>query len=145
MSCVILIEDDMETAFEKIQAGLTFEMEKIVQPEDSASRYDSGLVEVFATPAMIALMEGTCYRCVMSFLPEGFSTVGAEVNIRHLKATPIGMKVKCVAVLAGVEGKRLDFDVKAWDEHGQIGEGKHVRFIIDEKRFIEKLTGKQSE
>jgi len=131
----------MENLFEKVNAGLEFTMEKIVRPEDSAARYDSGLVEVFSTPAMIALMEGTCYRCVMSVLPEGFTTVGVEVNIRHLKATPIGMSAKCEALLENVEGKRLEFSVKAWDEDGLIGEGRHVRFIIDEKKFTEKLYG----
>lgn len=130
----------MENSFDKIQPGLTFEMEKTVLPEDSASRYDSGLVEVFSTPAMIALMEGTCYRCVVPFLPDGFSTVGTEVNIRHLKATPIGMKVKCMAVLAGVDGKLLEFDVQAADEDGLIGEGKHIRYIIDEQKFISRLN-----
>jgi len=128
----------METKFENIQPGLTFEMEKVTLPEDSAARYDSGLVDVFSTPAMIALMEGTCYRCVMSFLPLGFSTVGTLVNVQHLKATPISMNVKCRAVLESVEGKRLVFDVKAWDEKGLIGEGKHSRYIIDEQQFIKK-------
>lgn len=131
----------METAFEKIKTGLTHTMEKTVLPEDSASRYDSGLVEVFSTPAMIALMEGTCYRCVLPFLPEGFSTVGVEVNIRHIKATPIGMKVRCEAILKEVKEKRLEFEVKAWDEQGLIGDGKHVRYIIDEKKFLEKIKG----
>ena len=129
----------MENMFDKVMTGLEFTMEKLVKPEDSAARYDSGLVEVFSTPAMIALMEGTCYRCVMPFLPEGYITVGTEVNIRHLKATPIAMKAKCEAKLEKVDGKRLEFHVNAWDEEGLIGEGKHVRFIIDEKKFIEKL------
>ena len=127
--------------FDKLIAGLEFTMEKLVKPEDSAARYDSGLVEVFSTPAMIALMEGTCYRCVMPFLPNGYTTVGTEVNIKHLKATPIGMKAKCEAKLEKVEGKRLDFQVKAFDEEGLIGVGTHVRFIIDEKKFSEKLYG----
>jgi fluoroacetyl-CoA thioesterase len=129
----------MEDSFEKIIAGLEFTMEKLVKPEDSAARYDSGLVEVFSTPAMIALMEGTCYRCVMHVLPAGYSTVGVEVNIRHLKATPIGMTSRCEARLEKVDGKRLEFSVKAWDEKGLIGEGRHVRYIIDEKKFTEKL------
>jgi len=133
----------MENMFEKVKEGLTFTMEKIVKLEDSASRYDSGLVEVFSTPAMIALMEGTCYRSVMPFLPQGFSTVGFEVNIRHLKATPIGMSVRCNAVLESIEGKRILFNVEAFDEDGKIGEGTHIRYIIDEKKFIEKLQEKK--
>ncbi len=130
----------MEHHFEKIQPGLEFKTEKTVMPGDSAAHYDSGLVEVFSTPAMIAFMEGTSYRCVMPFLPEGFSTVGFEVCIRHLKATPIGMNVRCEAKLDKVEGKKLEFEVKAWDQKGLIGEGRHIRYIIDEAKFTAKLN-----
>lgn len=129
----------MELNLENIKLGISYEMEKIALPEDSAARYDSGLVDVFSTPAMVALMEGTSYRCVMQFLPEGYSTVGTEVNVRHLKATPIGMKVRCVSSLSIADGKRLVFEVKAWDEKGLIGEGTHERYIIDLKKFISRL------
>jgi fluoroacetyl-CoA thioesterase len=139
-SVIFKKENSMEKDFDKIVAGIKYTMNKQVMPEDSASRYDSGLVEVFSTPAMIALMEGTCYRSVMPFLPKGFSTVGFELNIRHLKATPIGMKVRCNAVLESIEGKRILFNVEAFDEDGKIGEGTHVRYIIDEQKFIEKLN-----
>lgn len=125
--------------FEKIKKGISLELERITKAEDSAINFGSGLVDVFSTPAMIGLMEGTCYRAVEEYLPDEFSTVGFEVNIRHLKATPIGMKVSCVAILEEVEGKRLEFYVKAFDEDGLIGEGKHVRYIIEKNKFIEKL------
>ncbi len=129
----------MELNLNAIKPGIKFEMEKQTLAEDSASRYDSGLVDVFSTPAMVALMEGTSYRCVMPFLPEGYSTVGTEVNVRHLKATPIGMKVRCKSILKILDGKRLVFEVNAWDEKGLIGEGTHERYIIDLKKFISRL------
>jgi len=131
----------MELRLDKIKSGISFEMEKIVQAEDSAIRYDSGLVDVFATPAMVALMEGTSYRCVMDLLSEGYSTVGTEINIRHLKATPLGMKVRCKSLLTLSDGKRLVFEVKAWDENGLIGEGTHERFIVDTQKFLARLKG----
>ena len=125
--------------FDNIRNGIFHVTEKKTTSEDSAIRYGSGLVDVFSTPAMIAFMEGTCYKLVESYLPEQYLSVGFEVNVRHLKATPIGMKVKCKAILEKIEGKRLDFIVEAFDEEGQIGEGKHVRYIIDKAKFIEKI------
>lgn len=122
-----------------IKTGIRFSTEKTVQPEDTANHYNSGLVEAFATPAMIAMMENTCMQCVQPHLPEGFGTVGFEVSIKHVKATPVGMKVTCNAILTKAEGKKLTFNVKAEDEEGEIGFGKHVRYIIDQKKFMEKF------
>jgi predicted thioesterase len=88
---------------------------------------------------MVALMENTSKNVVEGSLPEGFSTVGIEVSIKHLKATPVGMKVRCEAVLEKIDGKKLVFKVDAWDEKGMIGEGTHVRFIIYMDAFMAKL------
>jgi fluoroacetyl-CoA thioesterase len=129
----------MDNVLQKIQKGLEYSFEKTVLPEDSAARYDSGIVDVFSTPAMIALMEGTAYRVVQEHLPDGFSTVGTEVHIKHLKATSIGEKVRCLATLIEIDKNKLTFEVKAWDEQGLIGEGLHQRYIIDIKKFIEKI------
>jgi len=112
---------------------------KIVTANDTASSYNSGLVEVFATPALIALMENTCLECVQPFLPEGYGTVGFEVNIRHLKPTPVGRRVYCNAELTGVNNKKLVFTLVAHDEEGRIGEGSHTRYIIDQKKFMDSL------
>lgn len=108
--------------------------------EDTAAKYGSGLIEVFATPAMIGLMESTAQLSVQSFLPDGFITLGTEVNIKHLKATSVGMNVKCESKLIKVEGKKLLFEVSAWDDNGIIGTGTHARYIVDVEKFMEKLS-----
>ena len=113
--------------------------EMTVGHEHTAARYGSGLVEVFATPAMIALMEKTCLQSVLPFLPEGQGTVGTKVDIVHSKATPVGMRVVCESQLVEVDRRRLVFELVARDEQGEIGKGRHERFIIDTKQFMAKL------
>jgi predicted thioesterase len=123
----------------QIPTGVRGKEELIVQFEDTAARYGSGLVEVYATPAMVALMEKTCLTSVLNYLPEGFGTVGVKVDISHSKATPIGMRVTCESTLVEVDRRRLVFEVQARDEQGEIGRGRHERFIIDTKKFMQKL------
>lgn len=127
----------------QLKTGIQLTIEKRVTSEDTATRYGSGLVEVFATPAMIAFMEKACLELVKPFLPEHLNTVGTEVNIKHMKATPVGQMVKCTAKLVEADGKRLVFEVKARDEEGLIGEGQHSRFVIDTNKFMLKVL-KQS-
>ncbi|MFO7978373.1 MAG: thioesterase family protein, partial [Bacteroidales bacterium] len=112
----------------KLEAGLQGRQQKIVTTSDTAVAYGSGLVEVFATPAMIALMENTAHQSVQPYLPEGALTVGFEVNIRHLKATGIGDTVWAESILEAAEGKKLQFSVRAFDSSGEIGNGTHVRY-----------------
>ena len=107
--------------------------------ENTAARYGSGLVEVFATPALVALMESTCLGSVLPFLPEGWGTVGVKVDIVHTRATPVGQRVSCESTLVEVDRRRLVFEVVAHDERGEIGRGRHERFVIDTKKFMEKL------
>ncbi len=123
----------------KIKSGLYKEIQKTVEMKDTAAAYGSGLVEVFATPAMIALMENTAMQAVMNDLPEGYNTVGSEVNVLHLKATPVGGKVTCSAKLVEVKDRKLFFEVEAKDEEGRIGLGNHTRVIINTERFMAKL------
>ncbi|MBR4027858.1 MAG: thioesterase family protein, partial [Lachnospiraceae bacterium] len=95
-----------------------------------------------ATPAMIALMENTAYESIAEYLEEGCGTVGTSLDVKHISATPLGMKVTCETELIKVEGRALTFSVKAIDECGLIGEGTHERFIIQEEKFQAKANGK---
>lgn len=122
-----------------IEPGIKGRLEQTVTPEMSAARVGSGLVDVFATPMMIALIEQTCYESVLPHLEEGQGTVGTHVNVAHTAATPIGMRVWCESELVEVDRRRLVFKVKAFDECGLIGEGSHERFIIDTVKFFEKV------
>ena len=126
-----------------IEIGIKGHKEQIVIPEMSAARVGSGLVEVFATPMMVALIEQTCLESVLPHLEEGQGTVGTLVNVTHVSATPVGMRVWCESELVEVDRRRLVFNVKAYDECGLIGEGSHERFIIDEKKFGDKVDAKK--
>lgn len=124
----------------QLMPGIKGELHIIVTEKDTAARYGSGLIEVFATPAMIGLMEATAQQSVMPVLPAGSITLGTEVNVKHLKATPIGKKVVCYSELKGVDGRRLEFNVQAFDEEGEIGCGTHTRFIVDREKFMAKFA-----
>jgi predicted thioesterase len=102
----------------------------------------SGALDVYATPAMIALMENTAFESVAPYLEPGSGTVGTALNVKHVSATPVGMKVTCETELVKVDGRALTFSVKAYDEAGLIGEGEHERFIIYEEKFQAKADAK---
>ncbi len=125
-----------------LQIGTKLRKEKEVTTNDTAAKYGSGLIEVFATPAMIALMENTALHCVLNLLPEGYNTVGTAVDIRHVKATPVGMKVSCEAELIEADDKKLVFKLTAYDEEGKIGFGTHKRYIIHSDSFMQNLLKK---
>ncbi len=128
----------METINLKI--GILGKTEQKVQEKDTAKKYGSGLVEVFATPAMVALMEKTCLESLSAYLPDTYSTVGTQLNVSHTKATPMGMNVTCKSELIEIDRRRLVFKVDAHDEEGLIGEGTHERFIIDKEKFMAKFN-----
>lgn len=111
----------------------------VVGKEHTAGEIGSGNLDVLATPMLIALMEAAALAAVQEFLPPGFTTVGIKVDIDHLRATPQGETVTAEAVLARREERALDFTVEARDRFGVVGQGFHRRFIIEERKFLEKI------
>jgi predicted thioesterase len=128
--------------FSIIKPGLKAKKSLIVTENYAASVVGSGGLDVFSTPAMIGFMEMTSLSAVQPLLPDGWSTVGTEVNIKPLAATPLGMEVNFEAELLEVNGRALKFKVEAFDAAGKIGEGTHDRFIIENKRFMSKVREK---
>lgn len=124
---------------QSLQAGIRLTLKKTIGPDDTAVRHGSGLLEVFATPAMIALMEKASMELVSIHLEEGENTVGTAVQVRHLRATSVGTRISCTAILSNVEGRKLDFEVFAEDDQGLIGSGIHTRYIIQTAQFLETL------
>ncbi len=128
-----------------IEKGIKGFGELTVNESNTAEALGSGSLAVLATPSMIALMEKTARLSVDPFLEEGQSTVGTLVNVKHLSATPVGMKVTCSTELVDIDRRRLVFHVECSDEKGIIGEGEHERYIIDAEKFMSKASAKLSE
>lgn len=126
-----------------IEVGLVHEINMTVEESDTA-RASGGesLPPVFSTPRVIAMLERSAHRGILPFLPEGQTSVGIVVNVRHLASTPVGMEVRFRAELLEVDRRRLRFKVEAWDEQEKIAEGEHERFIIDKAKFEERLAAK---
>lgn len=125
-----------------LEVGIKGKKEIIVTEEKTAKTMGSGTLDVFATPAMIALMENTAYESIAGELEEGSGTVGTELRVKHVAATPVGMKITCETELIAIDGRALTFSVKAYDEMGLIGEGEHERFVILEEKFQSKANAK---
>lgn len=126
----------------EIKPGLAGESAQIVTDELTASHLGSGLVSALATPAMIALMENAGVNAIREYLRAGQTSVGIEVNVKHLAATPVGMRVRARAEVLSADKRRVTFRVEAWDDRERIGEGTHVRAIVDEARFKERIAQK---
>ena len=126
-----------------LEIGLSGTAEIIVLEKYTARNLGSGSLDVYATPAMIALMEQAASSAVELYLPVEHSTVGTNVNIRHMAATPIGMKVRAIAELIAIENRKLTFKVEAFDEAEKIGEGIHERYIVANNKFLDKLNSKK--
>lgn len=122
-----------------IEKGLKYESVATVGDGNTAAAMGSGDMPVFATPAMAALMENAAMKAVEDALPDGAATVGTAISISHVKASPVGARITASAELVEVDGRRLVFAVRAWDERGTIGEGSHTRFVVDRGRFMGKL------
>ena len=120
--------------------GLRHNEQLVVEHKDTAAVYGSGALEVFATPAMIALMEKTCLMGVCDKIGEDNTTVGIAVNIKHLKASPVGATIRCEAELTEVDRRRLVFKVQCFEGEALVGEGVHERFVVDSEKFMAKLS-----
>ena len=123
--------------------GLSAEVEITVSERETAAQLGSGLVPVYATPALVALMENAAVRTLEGYLQPGTSSVGAQIDLHHLAATPVGMKVRARAELAEVHGRKLVFRIQAWDEVELVGEASHVRFLVDQSVFVTKVNAKK--
>ncbi len=122
-----------------LETGLSHTSIIEVTPSLTAAALGSGDLPVLATPAMIALMENAAMLAVASLLPEGSTTVGSLINVSHLKPSAIKSTIKAIATVTKIEGKKLVFTVCAEDETGLIGEGSHIRYIVDRNKFMAKL------
>ena len=125
-----------------METGLKHTIKETVTQDKTAANVGSGLLPVYATPAMIALMEKCASECVMPYIEEGKSSVGTMLNVKHLSASPIGIEITCTATLTEIDNRRLVFSLEVADEKGPIGEGVHERFIIDVERFMAKCNSK---
>lgn len=125
-----------------IISGLSSEVKQTVGEAETAAHLGSGSLAVFATPALVALMENAAVRALEGYLPSDQTTVGGQIDVRHLAATPVGSKVRAQAELVEVQGSKLTFRIQAWDEIELIGEATHVRFLIEEEPFMDKVKSK---
>ena len=126
----------------EITVGMKGEVTTLVEREDTAAEVGSGSLLVYATPCMVALMEGAACEAIDAALSDTQTTVGTELNIQHLSATPVGLEVRAEAEVTAVDGKVITFCVTAYDEAGEIGKGTHKRVIINSQKFLEKAYGK---
>ena len=126
----------------EITIGMKGEAFTEVERADTAAEVGSGSLLVYATPCMVALMEGAACEAIEEALSEGQTTVGMELNIQHLSATPVGLEVRAEAIVTAVEGKVITFELHAYDEAGEIGKGTHKRCIVSSQKFLDKTYGK---
>ena len=125
-----------------VTVGMKIRVEEIVTEQNTSICAGSGTLPVFATPFMCALMEKAAWMAIAPALNEGDSSVGTKLNISHLSATPVGLKVWAESEVTAVDGKRIEFKVTAGDEKGLIGEGTHERFIVTDERFLARAAKK---
>ena len=126
----------------EITVGMKAEVGTLVEREDTAKEVGSGDLLVYATPCMVALMEGAACDAIAEALGDTQTTVGIALNIEHTTATPVGLDVRAEAEVTAVEGKVITFAVRAFDEVGEIGHGTHKRVIVNSQKFLEKAYAK---
>lgn len=125
-----------------IEIGTKGYADALVEQEDTAKVVGSGNLLVYATPCMVALMEGAACESIAPFLADGESSVGTMMQLNHTSATPVGMEVRAESEVTAVEGRKVTFSIKAYDEVGEIGNAIHERFIVKVDRFLEKTYDK---
>lgn len=125
-----------------LRTGIKGEQKEVVDSGNTAAAMKSGTLQVYATPAMIALMEQAAYKSVQDELEEGQGTVGTRMEVSHISATPLGQTVTAKSLLTGIDRRKLTFRVEAYDEEGRIGEGVHERFLVDNESFQKKADSK---
>lgn len=126
----------------EITVGMKGEVSTLVEKEDTALEVGSGSLLVYATPCMVALMEGAACEAIAAVLPEEKTSVGIALNISHLAATPVGLEVRAEAEVTEVDGNTITFQITAYDETGKIGEGTHKRAVVTAQRFLDKVYAK---
>jgi fluoroacetyl-CoA thioesterase len=122
--------------------GISGEAVVVVTADNIADKFGNAGAKVFATPMLVALIEQAAINTVKHYLPEGEGTVGTKVDIAHLAATPVGMSVRATAKLVEIAGKKLVFDIEAFDDREKVGQGRHERYIINTESFLGKVTAK---
>ncbi|MBR5514832.1 MAG: thioesterase family protein [Clostridia bacterium] len=125
-----------------LETGIKYSKETVCDENNTAAAVGSGSLRVFSTPALLTLMELCCAEAVLPFLEEGQSTVGTSVSLKHVAATPVGMKITAECVLREVDRRRLVFTVKAYDQTELVGECEHERFIVNNDKFLDKCYSK---
>ncbi|TEB08971.1 thioesterase family protein [Pelotomaculum propionicicum] len=128
----------------ELEVGIKGEARDAVTDLNTAVAYGNTVVNVYASPAMIGLMEKAALTSVLPYLGEGMTTVGTRFEVKHLAATPVGLSVTARSTLVEIEGKRLLFEVEAWDDTEQIGKGIHERFIVKLEGFLKRAQGKST-
>ena len=126
----------------EITVGMKGKVGTVVEREDTALEVGSGSLLVYATPCMVAMMEGAACEAIAEALGEDKTTVGIELNIQHTSATPVGLEVRAEAEVTAVDGKIITFQLKAFDEAGEIGSGTHKRAIVPVQKFLDKTYSK---
>lgn len=135
-------EEDMP-ALDNIRIGMTAEIAVTVTPEMTVGHFVAGMPQVYATPIMILHMEMAAGSAIASHLPEGFVSVGMDVKVRHLAATPVGRTVRAIARVVEIDRKSVVFDVEVWDGDRKIGDGTHRRGVVNVVEFEERFGVKR--
>jgi fluoroacetyl-CoA thioesterase len=126
----------------RLELGRRGTAELIVSPEHTAPRVGSGRIAVLATPVLINVIEAAALACVEHLLPAGHQSLGVHLDVRHFAATPVGMRVVCMAELTEIEGRTLSFRIEARDERETIGDGRHHRVVVNVARFDQRIQRK---